>query len=67
MSVGEIKMDYEMFLSSAKEEKDALILELKEYLERISQPKMLERKAGEAENLNNILKYRPIQTPYLLI
>lgn len=63
----EIKMDYEMFASSAKEEKDALITELKEYLERISQPKMLERKANEAENLNTILKYRPFQTPYLLI
>lgn len=63
----EIKMDYEMFASSAKEEKELLLTELKEFLDRISQPKMLERKANEAEWLNKSLSYRAFQTPIIMI
>lgn len=56
----ERKLDYEMLLTQAKEERDSVILELRERLVRLSPEKMLERMANEAEQLNRSLKYRPL-------
>ena len=55
----QLKMDYEMFLTAAKEEKEQAMTELKERLERMMPEKMLERMANEAEQLNRQLKFRP--------
>lgn len=56
----ERKMDYEMLLTQAKEERDYILTELKERLDRMSPLKMLERIANESEQLNRHLKYRPL-------
>ena len=44
-----------------------LIEELRLRLERLRPEKILERKAGEAENLNKSLKFRPFISPYNVI
>ena len=36
-------------------------------LERLRPDKVLERKAGEAENLNKALKFRPMVSPFNVI
>lgn len=59
----EINMEYSSLLSDAKEELNNLKTELKEYLSRMTNEKMLERKANEAENLNKTLLYRPFKRP----
>lgn len=56
----EKKMDYEMLLTQSKEERDAVLLELKERLIRLSPESMLTRMANESEQLNKHLKYRPL-------
>lgn len=56
----ERKLDYEMLLTQAKEERDAVILELRERLDRLTPQKMLERMANESESLNKHLKFRPL-------
>ena len=58
--MSERKMDYEMFLSQAKEEYDAAMLRLDERLVRLSTQAQLTKKADEAQQLNNILKFRPL-------
>jgi hypothetical protein len=52
-------MDYESLLAEGKEEKENLIEELKTWLEGMRSDKQLERRAGEAENLNTILSKVP--------
>ena len=56
----ELSMDYESLLSEGKEDQLKLFEELDARLERLSNAKQLELKAGEAENLNKALSYRPL-------
>lgn len=62
-----VKLDYQSLLTEGKDEKTKLIEELRLRLERLRPDKMLERKAGEAENLNKALKFRPFLSPYNVI
>jgi hypothetical protein len=55
----EITMDYESLLAEGKEEKQQLIEELEEKLLSLRSDKQLERRAGEAENINKIMGYNP--------
>lgn len=54
------QMDYESLLSEGKEERDKLKEELKEFLDYLSNDKIMERRAAEAESLNKQLSYRPL-------
>lgn len=54
-----LTLDYEMFLSEAKEELSDLRADLRKWLEELSSTKQLEKKASEAKNLNEILSYVP--------
>ena len=56
----ELTMDYDSLLSEGKEEQTKLLEDLDARLERLSNAKQLELKAGEAENLNKSLSYRPL-------
>lgn len=56
---GEVTLNAADLLSAAKEEKDALTIELKEILDQSSKQSQLERKAAESENLNNQLSWFP--------
>ena len=56
----ELTMDYDSLLSEGKEEQSKLLEDLDARLERMSNAKQLELKAGEAENLNKSLSYRPL-------
>jgi hypothetical protein len=56
----ELTMDYDSLLSEGKEEQIKLLEDLDARLERLSNAKQLELKAGEAENLNKSLSYRPL-------
>tara|TARA_B100001758_G_C18197485_1_gene497943 strand:- start:533 stop:841 length:309 start_codon:yes stop_codon:yes gene_type:complete len=56
----ELTMDYDSLLSEGKEEQGKLLEDLDARLERLSNAKQLELKAGEAENLNKSLQYRPL-------
>ena len=56
----ELTMDFESLLSEGKEDQLKLFEELDARLERLSNAKQLELKAGEAENLNKALSYRPL-------
>lgn len=62
-----VKLDYSVLLSEAKEERTILLDELFKRLERLRPEKILERKASEAKNLNESLKYRPIISPINVI
>ena len=50
-----VKLDYNSLLTEGKDEKSKLVEELTQRLERLRPDKMLERKAGEADNLNKAL------------
>ena len=63
----EVKLDYISLLTEAKDEKMKMIEELTKRLERLRPDKLLERKAGEAENLNKALRYRAMPSPYNVI
>ena len=63
----DLTMDYSSLQSEGIDEKAKLIEELTLRLERLRQDKMMERKAGEAENLNKSLTYRPFTDPYNVI
>jgi len=62
-----VKLDYSTLLTEAKDEKSKLIEELMQRLERLRPDKLLERKAGEAENLNKSLKFRAMPSPINVI
>lgn len=62
-----IKLDYTSLITEGKDEKSKLIEELMARLERLRPDKLLERKAGEAENLNKALKFRAMPSPYNII
>jgi hypothetical protein len=58
---GEVTLNATDLLTAGKEEKDALVTELKEMLDTMSRQSQLERKSAEAENLNNQLKWVPLK------
>ena len=62
-----IKLDYSTLITEGKDEKLKLIEELMARLERLRPDKLLERKAGEAENLNKSLKFRAMPAPINVI
>ena len=62
-----IKLDYQSLITEGKDEKLKLIEELMARLERLRPDKLLERKAGEAENLNKSLKYRAMPSPFNIV
>jgi hypothetical protein len=62
-----IKLDYSSLITEGKDEKSKLIEELMARLERLRPDKLLERKAGEAENLNKALKFRAMPSPFNVI
>ncbi len=62
-----VKLDYSTLLTEAKDEKMKLVEELMQRLERLRPDKLLERKAGEAENLNKALKFRAMPSPFNVI
>lgn len=62
-----VKLDYSSLLTEGKDERSKLVEELMQRLERLRPDKILERKAGEAENLNRALKMRPFQSPFNVI
>jgi hypothetical protein len=59
-----LKMDYGMFLEKGEKEESKLYEELTQSLEKISNTKILEDKASQAENLNKILGYQPPMTQF---
>jgi hypothetical protein len=63
----QVKLDYQTLLTEARDEKQRMIEELMKRLERLNPEKMLERKANEAKNLNESLKYRPMISPINVI
>jgi hypothetical protein len=62
-----IKLDYTSLITEGKDEKSKLVEELMARLERLRPDKILERKAGEAENLNKSLKFRAMPAPINII
>jgi hypothetical protein len=56
----ELTMDYDSLLNEGKEEQLKLLEQLDLRLERMSNLKMLENKALEAEHTNKSLSYRPL-------
>jgi hypothetical protein len=62
-----VKLDYSSLITEGKDEKSKLVEELMARLERLRPDKILERKAGEAENLNKALKYRAMPSPFNVI
>lgn len=58
---GEVTLNGPELLEAGKAEKEALITELKELLDQMSRQSQLERKASEAESLNNQLKWVPLK------
>lgn len=62
-----IKLDYSSLITEGKDEKSKLVEELMARLERLRPDKILERKAGEAENLNKALKFRAMPAPINII
>ena len=62
-----VKLDYSSLLTEGKDERMKAVEELMQRLERLRPDKLLERKAGEAENLNRALKLRPFQSPFNVI
>jgi len=55
-----LELDWDILLAEAKEEFSELKTELQDFLTDLRSDKQLERKAGEAENLNKILSYSPM-------
>jgi hypothetical protein len=53
-------MDWESLLSEGNEDYGKIFERLAARLEQMTNTKMLERKASEAENLNKAMKYRPM-------
>lgn len=56
---GEVTLNAQDLLTAGKEEKDALIEDLKEVLDQMSKQSQLERKAAEAQSLNDQLGWFP--------
>ena len=56
----EITMNGENLVSTAREDKDKLITQLKEFLDNLTNAKLMEQQALLAENMQKQLKYVPI-------
>ena len=56
----DLQLNGESLISSAKEDKDRLLTQLKEFLAQLTKQKLLEADALAAESLNKQLKYIPI-------
>ena len=56
---GEVTLNADALLSDGKAEKEALVTELKELLDQMSQQAQMERKAAVAENLSKQLTFIP--------
>jgi hypothetical protein len=63
----QVKLDYTSLITEGKDEKSKLVEELMARLERLRPDKILERKAGEAENLNKALKFRAMPSSIIVI
>jgi hypothetical protein len=63
----EIQLEYDSLLTESKDEKSKLLEELTQRLERLRPDKMMERQAGEAENLNKALQYRAFPRQFYTI
>ena len=55
-----MQLDYTMFLEQGKEEKDKVLTELKERLDRMTPWNMMEKQATMMEQMTNILKQKPL-------
>lgn len=60
-----IELDWESLINEAKEEYKDLKEEISEFLTNLRSDKQIERKAGEAENLNKLLSYIPNKLNYI--
>jgi hypothetical protein len=56
----QMQMDYNIFLEQGKSEKEAVLTELKERLERMTPWNMMEKQATMLEQTVNILKQKPL-------
>lgn len=62
----ELQLDGEELKAEAKDEKEKLATELKEFLDEMTYDKVVEREVAKAENLQKQLKYVPINPKYLI-
>jgi len=62
-----VKLDYQTLLTESRDEKNKMLEELLNRLERLRPDKFLERKANEARYLNESLKYRAMVYPIQVI
>jgi len=60
---GEVTLDYDSLLAEAKEERDALMEELKARLELLTQESLMEKRANVQEQMNRHLKFVPFKNP----
>lgn len=58
---GEVTLNYDALLQDGKAEKEALITELKETLDQMSNQAQLERKIAVADNISKQLSYIPVK------
>lgn len=58
---GETTLNAQDLLTAGKEEKDALITDLNETLDKLSRQSQLERKVAEAQSLNDQLQWFPLK------
>jgi hypothetical protein len=56
----EITLNGENLISTAREDKDKLLTQLKEFLDTLTNAKLMEQQAGLAEMMNKQLKYVPM-------
>lgn len=56
----DLTLNGDALLSQAREDKDKLITQMKEFLANLTNAKLLEQQALQAENLNKVLKYTPM-------
>jgi hypothetical protein len=61
----ELTMDYRHLLEEGQQEKEKLIEEIKESLDKISYQKLMEDRASIAQNLNTVLTYQPFKRPFM--
>ena len=62
----EMVLDYGMLLDQGKQEKEQTLTELKERLERMLPWNMMKNQSDMVENLTNVLKAKPFQSPFMV-
>lgn len=60
-----IELDWDSFISEAREDYKTLKDDITEFLTALRSDKQLERRASEAENLNKVLSYVPLGLNYI--